>query len=195
MLVAARGDARYRDDDADAALEWFAAHSGLDMSRARGGHELDAVLSAWATRKGTSEGWHDLVTGDPVLIFPAGPVSYLWPELLVAKLATSAGPVVRKTAIAGGRRTGPAGASTAVGYLTETSREWYERPACRALIMVNPSMSYAALSAATNMGQTGPKFFSGGAHDTEVGSRDCPTTQRTARDDHTLSVDVSTDRR
>ncbi len=124
VLVGARGGPRYQDAAADAAIEWFAAHSGLDMRGARGGHELDGVLSAWTTREGLSKGWGDLVGVDRSLIFPAGAVSYLWPEVLVAKFPTSTLPVVRKPPVAANtssRRVSRG--TTTVGHVTNNQQE------------------------------------------------------------------------
>lgn len=53
----------------------------LDVSGVRGRHQLDALLSSWATREGLAAGWPDLVGDDPALVFPAGRVSYLWPKV------------------------------------------------------------------------------------------------------------------
>jgi hypothetical protein len=79
VLVSALGGERYADASPEAAMAWFANHAGLDVSRVRGGHQLDALLSAWATREGLAAGWADLVGDDPALLFPAGRVGYLWP--------------------------------------------------------------------------------------------------------------------
>jgi hypothetical protein len=49
-------------------MAWFANHAGTDVSGARSGHELDALLSAWATREGLIAGWPDLVSSDPELL-------------------------------------------------------------------------------------------------------------------------------
>jgi hypothetical protein len=35
-----------------AAIAWLGQQAGLDLLRVKTGHELDAVLSAWATRQG-----------------------------------------------------------------------------------------------------------------------------------------------
>jgi hypothetical protein len=80
VLIPALGGERYADAAPEAAMAWFANHAGLNVSEVRGGHELDALLSAWATREGLAAGWLDLVGDDPALLFPAGQVSYLWPE-------------------------------------------------------------------------------------------------------------------
>jgi hypothetical protein len=71
---------RHTDADPKAAIAWLAEQAGLDLAPGTTGHELDAILSAWATREGLAHGWADLATDDPALLFPAGKVSYLWPE-------------------------------------------------------------------------------------------------------------------
>jgi hypothetical protein len=48
-----------------------------------GEHELDAALSAWATRQGIGENWTNIIGSSNALLFPVGNVLYLWPELLV----------------------------------------------------------------------------------------------------------------
>jgi hypothetical protein len=82
----------HRDASAASGIAWFAQHSGIDMRRVSGGHAFDAVLSAWATREGLARGWIDLATEDPALLFPAGRVSYLWPEPLAAGSAALRSP-------------------------------------------------------------------------------------------------------
>jgi hypothetical protein len=81
VLIPALGGDRYSDAAPEAALVWFADHAGLDVSSVRGGHQLDALLSAWATRQGLAAGWPNLLGDDPALVFPAGRVSYLWPKV------------------------------------------------------------------------------------------------------------------
>jgi hypothetical protein len=81
LAYAIRGE-RHRDDDPSTSIAWFAQHSGLTLGGGSTGHDFDAALSAWATREGLSKRWTDLVTDDPALLFPAGAVSYLWPEPL-----------------------------------------------------------------------------------------------------------------
>lgn len=71
---------RHTDADPKAVIAWLAEKAGLDLTRVGTGHELDAIFSAWATREGLVNGWADLVIDDPALLFPAGKVSYLWPE-------------------------------------------------------------------------------------------------------------------
>ena len=80
VLMHALGSERYADKTAAAAVKWFADHSGLGLAEKTSGHELDAVLSAWATREGLQRCWTDLAESDASLLFPAGKVSYLWPE-------------------------------------------------------------------------------------------------------------------
>ena len=79
LAYAMRGELR-RDDNPPVA--WLAQHAALDMTRVSGGHEFDAVFSAWATREGLARNWSDLVANDPALLLPVGTVSYLWPEPL-----------------------------------------------------------------------------------------------------------------
>jgi hypothetical protein len=79
VLIPALGGERYADSSPEAAMAWFAKLAGLDVSGVRSGHELDALLSAWATRQGLIDGWADLVGDDPALLFPAGKVTYTWP--------------------------------------------------------------------------------------------------------------------
>ena len=79
VLIPALGAERYADATLEAALAWFADHAGLDVSGVQGAHQLDALLSAWATRDGLAAGWADLVGDDPALPFPAARVKYLWP--------------------------------------------------------------------------------------------------------------------
>jgi hypothetical protein len=85
VLMHARGAAPYTDDAPSEAIKWFAKQAGLALPGGATGHELDALVSAWATREGLAQDWPDLVTDDPSLVFPAGPVSYLWPELPASK--------------------------------------------------------------------------------------------------------------
>jgi hypothetical protein len=79
LAFALRGQ-RHRDSDIAAVVEWFVLHSQLDLGGYRSGHEFDAVLSAWATQTGLTDGWIDLVSDDASLLFPAGKASYLWPK-------------------------------------------------------------------------------------------------------------------
>jgi hypothetical protein len=77
VMMHALGAERYNDAAPRIAIEWFARHSGLDMTNVETGHELDAALSAWATRRGMADRWGDLVADDRSILFPAGKVSYL----------------------------------------------------------------------------------------------------------------------
>ena len=80
VLASALRGQRHRDGDIATVSEWFALHSGLDLGGCSGGHEFDAVLSAWATQTGLADGWTDLVSDAASLLFPAGKTSYLWPK-------------------------------------------------------------------------------------------------------------------
>jgi hypothetical protein len=80
VLIPALGGERYADAAPEAATAWFANHARLDVSGVTGGHQLDALLSAWATREGLRACWTDLVGDDLALLFPAGRVRYLWPK-------------------------------------------------------------------------------------------------------------------
>ncbi len=84
---------RHTDGDPRAAISWLAQYAGLDLDGIVTGHELDAILSAWATRAGLAGGWRDLVRDDPNAIFPIENVSYLWPE------PTSRGPALGGTVV------------------------------------------------------------------------------------------------
>jgi hypothetical protein len=44
-------------------------------------HELDAALSAWATREGLAVGWADIIGDVRDLVFPVGQIRYLWPAV------------------------------------------------------------------------------------------------------------------
>ena len=123
VLVAALGGARYKDDDAHAAIEWFARHSGLDMRDARDGHELDAILSAWATREGITQGWGDLVGNDRSLIFPAGAVSYLWPEELPEIILATRAPAAMRRTSASGPASRANQRTTTVGHVNRNEQE------------------------------------------------------------------------
>jgi len=64
-----------------AAADWFVQYSKLDLVDAiDDDHQLDALLSAWATREGYARGWQDLAGPEADHIYPAGAVSYLWPS-------------------------------------------------------------------------------------------------------------------
>jgi hypothetical protein len=83
VLSSALAGQHYRPEQAQSAMDWC-----VDLSRLTGGllqnaHELDAVISAWATQTGLMQGWPDLVRDDKHLIFPLGKVRFLWPEALV----------------------------------------------------------------------------------------------------------------
>jgi len=72
---------RYTPMDWRAAADWFVQYSKLDLVDAiDDDHQLDALLSAWATREGYARGWQDLAGPEADHIYPAGAVSYLWPS-------------------------------------------------------------------------------------------------------------------
>jgi hypothetical protein len=81
VLYYALARERYRAKEVEVAVRWFLDHARLDASRIHNDHEFNAVISAWATRAGLLEGWEDFVIDDPSLLFPAGRVRYLWPNL------------------------------------------------------------------------------------------------------------------
>jgi hypothetical protein len=56
VLIPTLGGERYADASPEAAIAWFGRHSGLDVSGVWNGHELDALLSAWAIRQGPEQG-------------------------------------------------------------------------------------------------------------------------------------------
>ncbi len=123
VLIPALGGERYADAAPEAALAWFADHAGLDVSGMRGGHQLDALLSAWATREGLAAGWPDLVGDDPALLFPTGPVTYLWPKVTAGdQNAEEQGrkPSRRLTGIGEGRASRN---TTAIGYINKHQKE------------------------------------------------------------------------
>ena len=120
VLAFALRQERHTDLEPTAAITWFAQHSGLDLAGVRTGHELDAVLSAWATREGLYKGWATLVTHHPSLIFPAGPVDYLWPAFPVAQSTDIRSPTVQT----GTARTARAKqGTTAIGYINRNRQE------------------------------------------------------------------------
>lgn len=79
VLLRAHWSDRYDPKTVSAAIQRFAQRVGIECTF-EGEHEFDAVLSAWATRKGLADGWTDIVEISADLLFPAGPVRYLWPE-------------------------------------------------------------------------------------------------------------------
>src|SRR5829696_4436391 len=79
VLYHALSGARYQASKVEAAIEWFLERAGLGARKINNEHELDALLSAWATSTGLAESWSDLAAGHEQLLFPAGVVSYLWP--------------------------------------------------------------------------------------------------------------------
>ena len=82
MLVRALRNERYRPETIDSAIRWFVNCAHCPAWTPQGEDELDAALSAWATREGLADGWIDIVGQGGELIFPAGPVRYLWPRAI-----------------------------------------------------------------------------------------------------------------
>lgn len=83
-LLHARGQ-RYDPKDqktVEAAIQWFVNQGHYTEPKIEGEHELDAAVSAWATREGLAKGWIDIIGDGGDLLFPAGQVRYLWPEAL-----------------------------------------------------------------------------------------------------------------
>jgi putative cofactor-binding repeat protein len=74
-----------RSETVETVIDWFVSQ-GHYTGSIKGEHELDAALSAWATKKGvaetSSERWVDIIGNGGNLLFPAGKVRYLWPEAL-----------------------------------------------------------------------------------------------------------------
>jgi hypothetical protein len=71
---------RYVAGDVGSAAIWFAEKHGLPSPEKLDEHQFDALISAWVAREGHNRCWCDLC--EPLsndMIFPAGPVSYLWP--------------------------------------------------------------------------------------------------------------------
>jgi hypothetical protein len=72
-----------RPEQAQSATDWFVDLARLTGDPLQNAHELDAVISAWATQTGLLQGWPDLVGNNEHLVFPLGKVRFLWPEALV----------------------------------------------------------------------------------------------------------------
>ncbi|WP_338111044.1 hypothetical protein [Rhizobium cauense] len=81
MLFHALRGSRYAKTDVPLAFDWFMTRTRLSAIEIRNEHELDALISAWAAREGLLNNWRDLCQPrSPDMIFPAGPVSYFWPN-------------------------------------------------------------------------------------------------------------------
>ena len=81
VLLHAHWQERYTSKTIKTTIQQFSSRVGIECAF-QGEHEFDAVLSAWATREGLAGSWADIVGDDASLLFPAGPVRYLWPERL-----------------------------------------------------------------------------------------------------------------
>lgn len=79
VLLHALGAERYDPQTVDVAIQWFVGRTHCAGS-IQTEHELDAAVSAWATREGLADSWMDICEAGADLLFPAGPVRYLWPN-------------------------------------------------------------------------------------------------------------------
>ena len=81
LFYALSGD-RYKPADVKSAALWFVeTHDLPRVSETIDEHQFDALISAWAARQGRACDWPDLCEPHSAdMIFPAGPVSYLWPK-------------------------------------------------------------------------------------------------------------------
>jgi Protein of unknown function (DUF429) len=85
LLFSALSGGRYRKDALASAIEWFVSYAKIEPVALLNDHEFDAVMSAWVTHAGLQGHWSDLVQfDDDRLLFPAGPVKYLWPSQLLS---------------------------------------------------------------------------------------------------------------
>jgi hypothetical protein len=124
VLAFAFRNERHTDADPHAAIAWFAQHSGLGVTRSdHSGHELDAMLSAWATREGLGQRWPDLVTADPALVFPTGKVTYLWPEFPALESTTIRSPTMTDA----NKRASANRQTTAIGYMNRNQQKVIRR--------------------------------------------------------------------
>jgi hypothetical protein len=88
VLLHALGAQRYNPKTINAAVQWFVGRAECVEWAIQGEHELDAALSAWATRKGLADRWEDIIGADADLLFPVKTVKYLWPKV-AADIAAS----------------------------------------------------------------------------------------------------------
>jgi len=123
VLIPALGAERYADAALEAPLAWFADHAGLDVSGVLGGDQLDALLSAWATREGLAAGWPDLVGDDPAVVFPAGRVSYLWPKVAAQEHGVQEQNRKASRHMAGSSEHPEGRNTTAIGYVNKHDQE------------------------------------------------------------------------
>jgi Protein of unknown function (DUF429) len=72
----------YMRDDISPMVEWLSRQFDHCLEcRVENEHQWDALISAWGTWLGISGKWkRDLVPRDSALLFPAGRVTYFWPE-------------------------------------------------------------------------------------------------------------------
>ena len=77
LYRALTGDAYDRDHQATAGR--LGKSWSLNLSKVKNENEIDAVISAWATRQGLNCGWTDLLSANDSLVLPIPGVTYLWP--------------------------------------------------------------------------------------------------------------------
>jgi hypothetical protein len=84
VLYHALTEGLYLRGDISPMTEWLLQRFSPPLSTSvKNDHQWDALFSAWATGEGLSKRWkHDLLTGIPNLIFPAGNVTYFWPDAI-----------------------------------------------------------------------------------------------------------------
>ena len=80
LFRALRGE-KYVLQQLSDAVQWFKVKSALNFAdKIDNDHQFDALLSAWATREGYTQGWQELAEPRADHIFPAGEANYLWPS-------------------------------------------------------------------------------------------------------------------
>lgn len=158
FAYALRGEL-HRDDNPAAVMAWFARHSELDLTHVSGGHALDAILSAWATREGLAREWTDLVTYDPAMVFPVGKVKYLWPEPLARGPVTVRSP---KPAVVRGARTSRG--TTEIGFVNRNNQTVIRRTDV-------PGTDHGQRVYVLHCGQCGHEY---GANGSDIFLRKCP---------------------
>jgi hypothetical protein len=122
LLAYALRQERHRDAAPSEAIVWFARHTGLGLSAIDGGHELDAVISAWAAREGFSRNWTDIITHSPSLLMPAGRVNYLWIDFPEKRSLQT---VSKEDTLSLGKSR--SAATTSIGYLNKHNQQVIKR--------------------------------------------------------------------
>jgi hypothetical protein len=81
VLYRALTGERYALEKLPVAVQCFASQANIEcVDEVDNDHQFDALLSAWATREGYTQGWQDLAEPKADHTFPAGKVNYLWPS-------------------------------------------------------------------------------------------------------------------